>query len=64
MKGTVTWYNIVEGCGSFKTEKGEDIIFYRKVLPVGTFLKKGDFVEFNIEGSDKGRQVANVKKLQ
>jgi cold shock CspA family protein len=63
MKGKVKWYNIIEGCGSFQTENGEDILFYRKVLPVGTFLIKGDFVEFEIEGSDKGPQVTNVKKL-
>ena len=63
MKGTVTWYNIIEGCGSFQTENGEDVRFYRKVLPVGTFLNEGDFVEFNIESSGKGLQVTNVKKL-
>jgi len=63
MKGTVTWYNIVEGCGSFQTETGDDVRFYRKVLPVGTFLNEGDFVEFDIEGTDKGPQAINVKKL-
>jgi cold shock CspA family protein len=63
MKGTVTWYNIVEGCGSFQTENGEDLRFYRNVLPVGTFLNKGDSVEFDIEISDKGQQAINVKKL-
>lgn len=63
MKGTVTWYNIVEGCGSFKTEAGEDLLFYRRVLPVGTFLNKGDIVEYNMENSDKGPQLTIVKKL-
>jgi cold shock CspA family protein len=63
VKGRVTWYNIIEGCGSFQTEKGEDFHFYRKVLPVGTFLNEGDFVEFDIEGSDKRSQAINVKKL-
>ena len=64
MKGTVTWYNIIEGCGSFQAENGDDIRFYRKVLPVGTFLNEGDFVEYDIEDSDNGPQVTNVKKLQ
>ena len=63
MKGTVTWYNIVEGCGSFQTETGEDMLFYRKVLPVGTFLNEGDNVEFDIVGSDKGPRITNVRKL-
>ena len=63
MRGTITWYNIVEGCGSFKTKTGEDFSFYRKVLPVGTFLNIGDKVEFEIEGSDNGPQVTNVKKI-
>ena len=63
MKGIVTWYNIVEGCGSFKTENGEDFRFYRKVLPVGTFLIEGDHVEYDIEHSDMGPKVTTVKKL-
>jgi len=63
VKGTVIWYNLIEGCGSFQTENGEDIRFYRKALPVGTFLNKGDFVEFDIEGSHKRLQATNVKKL-
>ena len=63
MRGIVTWYNIIEGCGSFQTQNEENFIFYRKALPVGTFLKKGDPVEFDIENSDKGPQATNVKKL-
>ena len=63
MRGTVTWYNIVEGWGSFQTEKGQAIRFNRKVLPVGTFLNKGDFVEFDIKDSAKGPYATNVKKL-
>jgi CspA family cold shock protein len=64
MKGIVKYYNIIEGYGSFKTENGEDIPFHRKVLPIGTFLKVGDSVEFDIVSSDKGPRVINVKKLE
>jgi cold shock CspA family protein len=63
VKSTVTWYDIIEGCDSFQAESGEDVRFYRKVLTIGAFLNEGDFVEFDIEGSDKGPQVTNVKKL-
>ncbi|MHA2474946.1 MAG: hypothetical protein ACXAES_17120 [Promethearchaeota archaeon] len=41
MTGTMTWYNIVEGCNSFQAENRDDIRFYRKVLPVGPFFIKG-----------------------
>jgi cold shock CspA family protein len=64
MKGTVTWYNITEGCGSFQSENGKQIRFYRNVLPVGTFLNTGDLVEFEIEGSKRGLQAKDVKKLE
>ena len=64
MKGTVRWYNIIEGYSSFQAENGDDIRFYRKVLTIGTFLNEGDFVEFDIEDSDNGPQITNVKKFQ
>jgi CspA family cold shock protein len=64
MKGTVKWYNIIEGRGSFKTDIGESVRFSRKVLPIGTFLDKGDNVEFDIVNSEKGPKAINVKKLQ
>ena len=64
MRGRVVYYNIIEGCGSFQTENGEDLPFFRKVLPVGTFLKKGDSVEFDIVDSDTGPQVMNVRRFK
>ena len=63
MKGTVKWYNLIEGCGSFKTKNGEEFLFKRKVLPIGTFLDVGDHVEFDIVGSDKAQRVSFVKKI-
>jgi cold shock CspA family protein len=64
MKGKVKWYNIIEGRGSFQSDIGENIRFSRRVLPIGTFLEKGDAVEFEIEHSEKGPKAINVKKLQ
>jgi cold shock CspA family protein len=63
VKGTVKWYNLIEGSGSFRTKNGEEFLFKRKVLPVGTFLDVGDRVEFDIVGSDKGQRVTFVKKI-
>jgi cold shock CspA family protein len=63
MKGKVKWYNIVEGCGSFQCENGDDIIFHRNVLPIGTFLNKGDEFEFEVVGSENGQIATNVRKL-
>jgi cold shock CspA family protein len=63
IKGRVIYYNIIEGCGSFQTKNGEEFLFKRKVLPVGTFLDVGDRVEFDIIGSDNGSKVKNVRKM-
>ena len=62
MKGTVKWYNARKGYGFIQGEDDKDIFVHRSAIPMGTFIKDGDTVEFEIEDSDRGPQAKNIKK--
>jgi len=63
MNGTVKWYNARKGYGFIEGEDSKDVFVHRSSVPMGTFLKEGDKVEFEIEDSDKGPKAVNIKKL-
>lgn len=63
MDGTVKWYNARKGYGFVESEDSKDVFVHRSFVPMGTFLKEGDKVEFEIEDSDKGPKAVNIKKL-
>lgn len=63
MKGNVKWYNARKGYGFIASEDGDDVFVHRTAIPMGTFLKEGDKVEYEIEQTDKGPNAKNVKKL-
>ncbi|MCK5301451.1 MAG: cold shock domain-containing protein [Thermoplasmatales archaeon] len=63
MNGTVKWYNARKGYGFVESEDSKDVFIHRSSVPMGTFLKEGDKVEFEIEDSDKGPKAVNIKKL-
>ncbi len=63
MNGTVKWYNARKGYGFVESEDSKDVFIHRSAVPIGTFLKEGDKVEFEIEDSDKGPKAVNIKKL-
>ena len=63
MNGTVKWYNARKGYGFIEGEDSKDIFVHRSAVPMGTFLKEGDKVEFDTEDSEKGPKAVNIKKL-
>lgn len=63
MEGTVKWYNEMKSFGFIQVEGDKDVFVHRSALPVGTTLREGDKVEFEVEDTPKGRQAVNVKKI-
>ena len=63
MKGTVKWYNPRKGYGFIEGEDGKDVFAHRTATPIGTFLKEGDQVEYQVENSKRGPKAINIKKL-
>jgi CspA family cold shock protein len=63
MKGTIKWFNDRKGYGFIEGEDGKDIFVHRNDVPMGTFLKEDDQVEYEIQKSERGPQATNVKKV-
>lgn len=61
-KGTVKWFNKKKGWGFITSDEGEDLfVHYSRILGDGyKVLKQGQFVDFDIEDSEKGRMAVNV----
>lgn len=62
MKGTVKWYNDLKGFGFLTGEDGKETFVHRTSIPMGTSLREGDSVEYEIEDSDRGTRATNLKK--
>ncbi len=64
-KGTVKWFNAKKGFGFLTDEEGNDVYVHFSALNMKGFkvLDEGDFVEFEVEPTDRGPQAVNVTKL-
>jgi CxxC-x17-CxxC domain-containing protein len=64
-KGQVKWFNESKGFGFISDESGEDIFVHFSAIAGDGFrsLKQGDHVEFDVVPGAKGRQAANVTRM-
>lgn len=64
-QGTVKWFNEAKGFGFIRDEAGEDIFVHFSAIQGGGFktLQEGDRVEFDVVPGAKGRQAANVSRV-
>jgi CspA family cold shock protein len=65
-KGTVKWFNATKGFGFISRDGQEDIFVHYKAIEGKGYksLNEGEVVEFEIEEGPKGKQAANVKKVE
>jgi CspA family cold shock protein len=65
LRGTVKWFNAVEGYGFIGRDGGEDVFVHFSSLQMEGFrkLEAGQLVEFNVEAGPKGEQASNVVPL-
>jgi cold shock protein len=65
-KGTVKWFNATKGFGFISRDNQEDIFVHYKAIEGKGYksLNEGEVVEFEIEEGPKGKQAANVKKVE
>ena len=65
MKGTVKMFNKEKGYGFIHAEDGRDYFFHYSSLLMDEYktAEKGESVEFEIEESERGLRVKNVKKI-
>lgn len=64
MKGEVKWYNIKQGYGFIKSQKGKDIFIHKSEIPFWSiFLNKGDKVKFLIKNTKQGQQATEIKLI-
>jgi cold shock protein len=64
MKGKIKWYNARKGYGFILGEDDKEIFVHRSSIPMGTYLKEDDPVEYEIEESDRGPKAINIKKIE
>jgi cold shock CspA family protein len=63
MKGTVRWYNNLQGFGFILGEDGMDVIVRRTNLLKGISLYGGENVEYRKKNTYNGPQANDVKKV-
>ncbi|HEY5123036.1 MAG TPA: cold-shock protein [Ignavibacteria bacterium] len=65
-KGTVKWFNATKGFGFISRDGQEDIFVHYKAIEGKGYksLNEGEVVEFEIEEGPKGKQAANVRKVE
>lgn len=65
LRGTVRWFNPVEGYGFIGRPDGDDVFFHRSALRTNGdgHLQPGQPVEFRLEAGPKGLQAVEVIPL-
>jgi|APFre7841882654_1041346.scaffolds.fasta_scaffold08259_2 CspA family cold shock protein len=61
MKGTVNWYNEIQGKGFICGVDGKDLFVYRSSLDFLTLLHAGDEVDYEVRESGDGPQAVNIR---
>ena len=65
-QGRVKWFNDQKGFGFIEQEGGEDVFVHFSAIQGDGFrsLAEDDQVEFDITDGPKGKQAANVTRVQ
>ena len=64
-RGSVKWFNDTKGYGFIREESGEELFVHHSAIQSEGFrtLAEGQVVEFEPVDGQRGRQAANVVKL-
>jgi CspA family cold shock protein len=65
-QGRVKWFNDQKGFGFIEQEGGEDVFVHFSAIQGAGFrsLAEDDVVEFEVVDGPKGKQAANVTRVQ
>ncbi len=64
MKGTVKFFNNMQGFGFIAGEDGKEVFVHKTGLKEGTEISDDDAVSFDVEQGDKGPKAVNVVKIE
>ncbi len=65
--GKVKWFNDTKGFGFIASDPGrKDIFVHHSVIEGSGYrtLREGEFVDYDVEDSDKGLKATRVKRLK
>lgn len=62
MKGTVKFFNRINGYGFLTGEDGEDVFVHKTEVEEGVTLHDDDAVTYDVEKGERGLKAVNVKK--
>jgi CspA family cold shock protein len=64
--GTVAWFNGAKGYGFIRWQGGRDVFVHFTAIQMDGYkdLKENDEVEFEVTDGPKGKQAANVRRLE
>ncbi|MFH1257442.1 MAG: cold shock domain-containing protein [Candidatus Micrarchaeota archaeon] len=63
MKGKVKMFNTDRGFGFITGDDGKDVYVHTSAIEGGAALAIGDEVEYEVETTERGLRVKNVKKV-
>jgi CspA family cold shock protein len=65
-RGKVKWFNDRKGYGFIEQEEGEDVFVHFSAIQGAGFrtLAENDPVEFDVQEGPKGKQAANVTRVE
>ena len=64
MKGTVKWYDNYIGYGFILGDDGKDVFVHRTAVPWSINLYENDYVQYELEASERGPKAINLKKIK